>query len=52
MPVAAGPGLELTAPLRADERARSDDPAIGQSARLDLLEALRLAILSREPGVH
>lgn len=51
LPVAAGPGLELTAPLRADERARSDDPAIGQSARLDLLEALRLAILSREPGV-
>lgn len=52
LPVAAGPGLELTAPLRADERARSDDPAIGQSARLDLQEALRLAILSREPGVH
>lgn len=40
----------LTAPLRADERERSDDPAIGQSARLDMLEAIRLVILGGEPG--
>ena len=42
--------IGLTAPLRADERERSDDPAIGQSARLDMLEAMRLVILGGEPG--
>ncbi|WP_236409724.1 S8/S53 family peptidase [Pseudomonas sp. S31] len=46
LPAQAG----LTAPLRADERERSDDPAIGLSSRLDMLEAMRLVILGGEPG--